>query len=308
MARSIPNYALYGDQALPAWLASLDFEWIPQRSKPYNWDIRPHTHDAFLQVLMPTSGHCQVTLDQARTDTDTPCLIVVPAQTVHGFRFTPTVNGPVITAAQRPLESMAALVMPELVQTLRTARVMRIGADGVEQLMPLFLAIEREHRRGDIGHVAAALSLLTALVVQIARLQQASAGTPEPTRDRKAQQIEAFRRAVDGHFREHLSVGRYAGMLGVTAGQLTRLCQQVLGMSSLDVINGRLIHEAQRELVYTHGTVKQVAARLGFDDEAYFGRFFRKHTGTTPSAFRASAVRALSSGAQDEFAEPPLAA
>ena len=225
MARAIPNYALYGDQARPAWLSTFDFEWIPQRSRPYNWDIQPHTHDAFVQVLMLTSGGGTVHLDHARIEMASPCLIVVPAQTVHGFRFTPDTNGPVITAAQRPLESLAALVMPELVQTVRTPRVMPLAPEGLEQLMPLFLAVEREHRQGDTGHVAAALALLTALAVQIARLQREVPAAPGHPLTRKAEQIEAFRRAVDERFREHLPVTAYAAALGVTAGQLTRLAE-----------------------------------------------------------------------------------
>ena len=47
--------------------------------------------------------------------------------------------------------------------------------------------------------------------------------------------------------------------------------------------------EAERELVYSTLAVKQIAGLLGFADEAYFGRFFRKHTGATPTDFRAAA-------------------
>jgi hypothetical protein len=54
--RVIPNYALYGVQAQPSWQNSFDFEWIPQRSRPYNWKIRPHKHDAFIQILYLTHG------------------------------------------------------------------------------------------------------------------------------------------------------------------------------------------------------------------------------------------------------------
>lgn len=293
MSRAIPNYALYGDQARPAWLATFDFEWIPQRSRPYNWDIRPHTHDAFVQILVLTEGQARVQLDHTSIEAQAPCMVLVPAQTVHGFRFSPDVNGPVVTAAQRPLESLAALVMPELVQTVRQPQVMALTADDLERFMPLFLAVEREHRQGDTGHVAAGMALLTALAVQIARLGQRGQGVQSQQRSRKAEQIEAFRRAVDERFREHLPVTAYATQLGVTAGQLTRLCQEVLGMSGLDVVNARLVHEAQRELVYTGKSVKQVAAGLGFTDEAYFGRFFRRHTGMTPSAFRASASQGV---------------
>jgi AraC family transcriptional activator of pobA len=57
-------------------------------------------------------------------------------------------------------------------------------------------------------------------------------------------------------------------------------------MSALDAINARVIHEAQRELVYSTLSIKQISAELGFDDEGYFGRFFKKHTGLKPTDFR----------------------
>ena len=40
-------------------------------------------------------------------------------------------------------------------------------------------------------------------------------------------------------------------------------------------------------------SIKQIAALLGFEDEACFGRFFKKHTGHRPTEFRAMARRHL---------------
>lgn len=290
MARAIPNYSLYGDQASPGWLASFDFEWIPQRSKPYNWDIQPHTHDAFLQLLVLQQGRVRVLVDHERLEAEAPCLVLVPAQTVHSFRFSDDTDGPVVTAAQRPLESLADLVMPALRETLRTPQLMPLTADELARLMPLFHAIEAEHRLADTGHTAAGMSLLTALLVQVARLHRQKKEHLARPRSRRAEQIETFRRLVDARYREHLPVPAYAELLGITAGQLTRLCREVLGLSSLDVINARLLHEAQRELIYTPNSIKQIAVSLGFGDEAYFGRFFRKHKGLTPREYRAQAL------------------
>ncbi len=61
------------------------------------------------------------------------------------------------------------------------------------------------------------------------------------------------------------------------------------------VINRRVIQEAQRELVYTAKTIKQLAAVLGFNDEAYFTRFFHKHVGVSPTQFRELAVKQMAS-------------
>ncbi|MEO6322408.1 MAG: helix-turn-helix domain-containing protein [Polaromonas sp.] len=294
-SRVIPSYALYGDQAQPGWQNSFDFEWIPQRSGPYNWEIRPHVHEAFIQILYLTQGVAEVQLDNAKWRVPAPCLLIVPAQTVHGFHFSSDVNGPVVTATQRPLESLAALAMPELLQTLRKPAVISLNDDGrhAEALMPLFLAIEREARLHAMGQFAAGMSLLTALFVQVARLDQAKAPAPLAVSLRKTGQIEKFRTLVNDNFKKHLPMAFYAGQLGVTPGQLSRLCREVLGSSSLEVINARIVHEAQRDLVFTSSSIQQLADTLGFGDEAYFGRFFRKHTGLTPREFRARALQSM---------------
>lgn len=297
--RSIPNFALYGTQAQPLWADMVHFERIPERSSRFHWEIDPHMHDALIQVLYITSGGGETFIDDRRWALHPPCLIVAPARSVHGFHWTPNTDGPVITAAQRPLESLAAVAAPELLATVRTPAVLAVDPQGrhAETLMPLFEAIEREAALHAQGQVSAGLSLLVALFVQIARISH-SAGSAgdEVARSRKAAQIERFRALLDARCRERLPVEGYARAIGVTAGQLTRLCREVLGMSTLDAINARAVHEAQRELVYSSLSVKQVAGELGFDDEAYFGRFFKKQTGLRPTEFREMARKKLAGG------------
>lgn len=106
-------------------------------------------------------------------------------------------------------------------------------------------------------------------------------------------QIERFRALLDGRFRRREPLTAYAGALGISVGQLTRLCRERLGCSAQAAVNARVVHEAQRELVYSSLSIKQVAAALGFDDEAYFGRFFKKQTGWRPTDFREMARRQL---------------
>ncbi len=292
MTSVIPNYALYGETAQPSWQSTFDFEWIPARSRPHHWKIRPHKHDSFIQILYLTQGSGEALVDTVRWPLAAPCLVLVPAQTVHAFTFSPNVDGPVVTAAQRTLESMASVTMPELLTSLRKPAVIALDnvAGHADVLMPLFLAIERETLRHETGQLTVGLALLTALCVQAHRLSNAATPTnapaPSPTSSRKAQQVEKFRRLVDSNYRKHLPMADYAGHLGITPGQLSRLCRDVLGVSALDVINSRLMHEAQRELVYTTTRVKQLADALGFADDTYFGRFFRKHAGLSPREFR----------------------
>ena len=293
--RVIPNYSLYGVQALPSWQSTFDFEWIPQRSRPYNYKIRPHKHDAFFQMLYLEQGSGEALLDHAKIAIQAPCLIMIPAQTVHGFNFSEDVNGPVVTAAQRPLESLASMTMPEVLPVMRKPAVIALDAASRhgDALMPIFLALEREAHLQSAGQVTAGMVLMAALCVQVARLAPATSSASLIATPRKTLQIEKFRALVDENYKKHLPILAYADQLGITSGQLSRLCREVLGVSSLDVINARLIHEAQRELVYTTASIKQLADSLGFADETYFGRFFRKHTSLSPREFRVKAMQKM---------------
>jgi len=304
MTSRVPNYALYGDRAQPNWLDVVHSEQIPERSSMFNFVIHPHVHDGLIQVLYLTRGGGQVTIDGETWQATSPCLIVVPSHHVHGFQFDPDVDGPVITAAQRPLESLMTVAAPEMLVHIRQACVVDVGTSPRYRpmLLPLFDAIDRESRVQGDGDVAVGTAILTALFVQIGRIiATLPMSRPGHARSRSAMLVERFRAYVDQHYADHWSIERYANELGVTAGQLSRLCRQTLGRSAMAVVTSRLVHEAERELVYSKLTVKQVASLLGFEDEAYFGRFFKKHTGQTPTDFRRSAWHhlALTPGSSD---------
>ncbi len=296
---SIPRVALYGDEALPADVQLVHCERIPVRSGAHNWEIDPHVHEAMLQVLyVEQGGGGEAMIDGRRWALVPPCLVIVPAHCVHGFHYAIDTDGTVITAAQRPLEALLDALAPALRQQVLQPAVLPVDREGrhAEALVPLFDAIAREARTTGLASGAAGMSLLAALMVQVARISHSTQGEGGDPRSRQAQRLERFRALLDAHFRERWAVERYARSLGVTAGQLGRLSRELLGMSTLDAINARVMHEAQRELVYSTLSIKQVAAELGFDDEAYFGRFFKKHGGHTPTEFREAGRKRIAAG------------
>ena len=92
----------------------------------------------------------------------------------HGFEWQPNINGIVITTAQRPLESIAQMLYPDLLSTINTPRVHNLALDKQNEyeadLMPLVQLIEQEARITESGQSAFSLSLITALLVKVDRL------------------------------------------------------------------------------------------------------------------------------------------
>ncbi|SDH92267.1 helix-turn-helix domain-containing protein [Pseudomonas panipatensis] len=286
----IPSYALYGEQAQPVWHQSLHVEPISIRSGAYDWVIDAHRHDSLLQILYVQSGAGEVAFDSERLTVEAPCVILVPALVVHGFRWAGKVSGCVVTAEQHPLESITGILAPAQLPRLRQPQVIALPRwrQAEDPLRPLFRALQAEYHNREEEHVASSMALLLALVIAVFRLD-VPAPLPLPRGGgRRAQQVKAFRELVDTHFRQHWPLKRYAEALGVTLVTLGRLCQEQLGMTPMTVINARLILEAKRQLAHSSLSVKEIAHDLGFADLGYFSRFFRKHTQLSPSAFKSA--------------------
>ena len=82
------------------------------------------------------------------------------------------------------------------------------------------------------------------------------------------------------------AVAAYADALAVTPNHLTRCVRRVTGRAASAWVSGTRVLEAQQLLRHSSLSVAEVADQLGFPDVSYFGRFFRQHTGLTPSQFR----------------------
>ncbi len=98
--------------------------------------------------------------------------------------------------------------------------------------------------------------------------------------------VAAFRRDIERSYRVTRQVGDYAQRLGISTKTLDRLCRAETGQSAKRVITERVLLEARRLLAHTHATHELIAAELGFSESTNFSKFFIKHTGSQPRAFR----------------------
>lgn len=98
--------------------------------------------------------------------------------------------------------------------------------------------------------------------------------------------FEEFLELVDRHIATHKQVAHYAGLMNLSAYQLNEITKSSIGKTASELINEHIILEAKRYLLATPNQIKEIADLLGYEDRSYFIRFFRKHTGYTPEAFR----------------------
>lgn len=98
--------------------------------------------------------------------------------------------------------------------------------------------------------------------------------------------VKRFLQLVEENYQQNLSVSDYANQLAVSANHLTQTVKQLTGKTSVSIIRSKQIIEIKRLLVHTSLGVAQISEQLGFTDQSYFTKFFKKEVGITPLQFR----------------------
>lgn len=100
--------------------------------------------------------------------------------------------------------------------------------------------------------------------------------------------LENLKSAIETHFKTLRTPGDYGKLLHISAKALNKASKSHFNKTLTSLIAERLIIEAKRELYLTFKPVKQIAFELGYEDEFYFSRFFKKNVGVSPQVFRAT--------------------
>jgi len=95
-----------------------------------------------------------------------------------------------------------------------------------------------------------------------------------------------FRDLLESNYIKFKSVTDYAKIICISEKRLGQATTKVLGKSPKEIINDRVLLETKRLLVYTNLSIKEIGQELGFEDPAYFVRYFKKNTEITPVEFR----------------------
>jgi len=104
--------------------------------------------------------------------------------------------------------------------------------------------------------------------------------------NRKNSHIEQFKNLIELHFKDLKRTSDYAKYLAISANYLNALVKEKLDVSAENLIQNRVILEAERLLLNTDLSVTEISFELGFSDKSHFGKYFKKIAGESPNIFR----------------------
>ncbi len=289
-ARSpIPIYSM-GEMGLVARVPGFEIRSYEDVFKRSSQDVRrAHRHDYF-KIGLLTSGRGYLTADFTDYAIRPPMLLQFAPGVVHGWRPSINPRGYAINFdlsffGADPREQAEVSGAP--VFCLHSGpKVLPLNTQQCSLFEGLARAIHRECERRGTDHPAVLRSYLRIWLIEASRITEVR----EPSRwnDRGTALTNQFLCLVGGNFRSLSAVSEYAARLRVTPSHLNETIRRTLGKTAGQVIRGRMLLEAKRLLRHSELSISEVAYQLGFEDPSYFARFFRKLTGHSPAAFRAS--------------------
>ncbi len=173
----------------------------------------------------------------------------------------------------------------ELLRQAGSKNFCRAEANAFKRLFAILDTIYGEFTQKKEGYKEIIKAELSVFFIELMRQRENNNGIPESSLYYQ-QRIDELFELLDKHITDHKLVSKYAELMKLTIYQLNAITKTSLGRTCSELIDEHIILEAKRNLLASSDQVSQIAYLLGYEDVSYFIRFFKKHTGYTPGAFR----------------------
>ena len=250
----------------------------------------PHLHD-FYSIFWIESGEAIHATEFVEYSLGADTILFVPPGLKHRMYIDKSVGGTYIVFNEDFIQYNRKNHVPlkeyKLFNNPDFKSLITVVPEKREKLRNITRLIYEELQNRDDYSQDIVLSLLHLFLLESRRIfdqqYQSPKEEPDTTPDTT---IIRFKQLIEENYMTQKSVTPYAEMLNMNPSCLNELAKRTTGITAGELIRNRVIDETKKLLYSSSMSGKEIAFELGFDDPAYFSRFFRKYTGLTLKEFR----------------------
>ncbi len=105
-------------------------------------------------------------------------------------------------------------------------------------------------------------------------------------RSRTDELLTSFFMTLGAECERERSVEHYAAKLNITPKYLSLICKRKTGRNASKIIEDAVIHRAKSLLTQSGLSIHEVANRLNFVSQSFFGKYFKQRVGISPSRYK----------------------
>ena len=286
MKKKLTYYnGLYGDLNYRSDGNYIFLELIETRSKGFDWVIKPHIHAHLYQIFCIESG--KITLDSSAQSQPlkTPCILVIPPNTLHGLNYSADVKGNILTISDTVFDDLFPS-SASLSFEFETLKYVALIPNSFKKFNLLINEFNEELFTNKLGKKVMLNSLLQQIFISIHRMIVISTNDIYGDTNITLHYYRRFIQLVKTADKK--SIPDFAKELDITAVHLNRICNQICSKSALFIVQEYLMEQAKNYLSHTSLTIAEIAYLLNFEYPNYFARLFKKLNGVSPKEYRHS--------------------
>lgn len=226
-----------------------------------------------------TRGQGQLRLGSTLRGFGPNTVLFIPAGQIHAVNMGPNTQGYIGFVPET-----LPLPVPASPCIIKATSIFDQG-----QLTGYFEQVSLEFNANKIGNDHVMESYLTLISVWIERNLDRNDWIGHSPKNAATRLTNAFLQRLEDNFTKSLSISTYAAVLDVTPTHLGRVCREVLGRPTSELVQERVVTAAKYALADSDIRINEIATDLGFSSPAYFTRLFKQVAGMSPRAFRQNA-------------------
>jgi AraC family transcriptional regulator, transcriptional activator of pobA len=243
-----------------------------------------HRHDFFF-ILALKKGMGSHEIDFASYEVGDHSVFFMRPGQVHQLKLKVGCTGYLMQFSREfyyPTDKAAGLIL----RKASNKNLCQLDANRVKKLLVILTYIFQEYADKQEGYQEVVKANLAIFFIELVRHRQSKESPSSDSTLYPQERVEQLLELIETHISTHKHVSHYADMLSLSSYQLNAIAKATLGKNCSELINEFIILESKRLLLATSNQVNQIAYHLGYEDVSYFIRFFKKHTGHSPEAFR----------------------
>jgi AraC family transcriptional regulator, transcriptional activator of pobA len=274
---------------LPDAVAPIEIVWMEEAdigSAASRGARRPHRHD-YHELIWMREGEARHLVDGQPVSIEPGTITLIARGQVHVFEHARALTGVIVRFGEELLyDGPMARTNPASLLAARNERTVPVPENEVDRLEAILDMLSAEiGGPPDARAIDLQRHLLSSLLLWVERWYE-DAHAELHGADPAAQLHRRFAQLLERDFADHHDTGHYADALGVPQATLSRALSEVTGRTTKELITDRVMLEAARLLRFTDRSVNEISYALGFEDQLYFSRAFKRRRGEAPTAHR----------------------
>lgn len=251
-------------------------------------DMKQDTHrHNFFFVLALKKGAGKHVIDFVPHQVQNNCIFVMRPGQVHQLELTAGSEG-YLMEFNMEFYKLNDRGTSHILRKATSANLCAMPEPAFDKLLSILRNIYQEYSDAKDGYNEVIRAQLDIFFIEFVRNRQQNKPSSSGENTYEQERFDEFIQLIETHVASKKQVSDYAEMLNISGYQLSSITKNVMGKTPSEIVTDYIILEAKRYLLATSDQVNQIAWHLGYDDPSYFIRFFKKHTGFSPDAFRSN--------------------